>query len=153
MRKYCIIILIFLLVCTGCQKTPEEPIVVGKDQQQMIAAALRTGDLKVRIVPVIIPNVMKNHFYTPFSKDLHNVSYNMHYILFRFICQSIIMKLQGLRSACVCEAVLPDCVQAAMCPDTAHPRSRTVRRTGTVERGPSASSFYVPHEKMGGKNT
>ena len=39
MRKICIIILIFLLVCTGCQKTPEEPIVVGKDQQQMIEKA------------------------------------------------------------------------------------------------------------------
>ena len=39
MRYVCIIILIFLLVCTGCQKTPEEPIVVGKDQQQMIEKA------------------------------------------------------------------------------------------------------------------
>ena len=39
MRNNCIIILIFLLVCTGCQKTPEEPIVVGKDQQQMIEKA------------------------------------------------------------------------------------------------------------------
>ena len=39
MRKTCIIILIFLSVCTGCQKTPEEPIVVGKDQQQMIEKA------------------------------------------------------------------------------------------------------------------
>ena len=39
MRKYCIIILIFLLICTGCQRTPEEPIVVSKDQQQMIEKA------------------------------------------------------------------------------------------------------------------
>ena len=39
MRNCCIIILIFLLICTGCQKTPEEPIVVGKDQQQMIEKA------------------------------------------------------------------------------------------------------------------
>ena len=42
MRNNCIIILIFLLVCTGCQKTPEEPIVVGKDQQQMIKKAQGT---------------------------------------------------------------------------------------------------------------
>ena len=39
MRKICIIILIFLLVCTGCRQTPENPIVVGKDQEQMIEKA------------------------------------------------------------------------------------------------------------------
>ena len=81
---------------------------IFENEKQMVSAAVRTGHKKVRIMPVIIPSVMKNHFYTPFSKDLHNISYNMHYILFRFICQSIIMKLQGLRSACVCEAVLPE---------------------------------------------
>ena len=39
MRKYCIFILIILLLCVGCQQTPAEPIVVGKDQQQMIKKA------------------------------------------------------------------------------------------------------------------
>ena len=39
MKKICWIVLAFVLVCTGCQKTPEEPIVVGKDQQQMIEKA------------------------------------------------------------------------------------------------------------------
>ena len=39
MRKLCILILSILFLCTGCQKTPEAPIVVGKDQQQMIEKA------------------------------------------------------------------------------------------------------------------
>ena len=39
MRKYCIFILIILLLCVGCQKTPAEPIVVSKDQQQRIEKA------------------------------------------------------------------------------------------------------------------
>ena len=39
MRKLCISILSILFLCAGCQKTPEAPIVVGKDQQQMIEKA------------------------------------------------------------------------------------------------------------------
>ena len=39
MRKICIFILSIVLLCAGCQKTPEAPIVVGKDQQQMIEKA------------------------------------------------------------------------------------------------------------------
>ena len=39
MRKICIFILSVVLLCAGCQKTPEAPIVVGKDQQQMIEKA------------------------------------------------------------------------------------------------------------------
>ena len=39
MKKICCIVLAFVLFCVGCRKTPEEPIVVGKDQQQMIEKA------------------------------------------------------------------------------------------------------------------
>ena len=39
MRKSCIIILMILFVCTGCQPTPEGTLIVGKDQAQMIEKA------------------------------------------------------------------------------------------------------------------
>ena len=39
MKKICIIILSILLLCVGCQQTPESSLVVGKDQQQMIEKA------------------------------------------------------------------------------------------------------------------
>ena len=39
MKRICIIILSILLLCVGCQQTPESFLVVGKDQQQMIEKA------------------------------------------------------------------------------------------------------------------
>ena len=39
MKRICIIILSILLLCVGCQQTPESSLVVGKDQQQMIEKA------------------------------------------------------------------------------------------------------------------
>ena len=39
MKRSCISILVFMLLCAGCQQTPESPIVVGRDQQQMIEKA------------------------------------------------------------------------------------------------------------------
>ena len=39
MRKTCIFILTILLICVGCQPTPEEPFVIGKDNEQLIEKA------------------------------------------------------------------------------------------------------------------
>ena len=39
MRKSRIFILIFLLLCSACQPTPETPFVIGKDNEQMIEKA------------------------------------------------------------------------------------------------------------------
>ena len=39
MRKLCIFILSIVLLCTACQPTPEEPFVIGKDNEQMIEKA------------------------------------------------------------------------------------------------------------------
>ena len=39
MRKVCIFILLFLLICVGCQPTPEEPAVTRKDQRAMLERA------------------------------------------------------------------------------------------------------------------
>ena len=44
MKKICIFILIFLLVCVGCQPTPEAPFVIGKDNGQMIEKAQETRE-------------------------------------------------------------------------------------------------------------
>lgn len=44
MRRYCIFILIILLICVGCQPTPEAPFVIGKDNGQMIEKAQETGE-------------------------------------------------------------------------------------------------------------
>lgn len=44
MRKACIFILIFLLICVGCQPTPEAPFVIGKDNGQMIEKAQETRE-------------------------------------------------------------------------------------------------------------
>ena len=44
MRRYCIFFLILLLICAGCQPTPEEPFVIGKDNGQMIEKARETGE-------------------------------------------------------------------------------------------------------------
>ena len=43
MKKICIFILIILLICVGCQPTPEEPFVIGKDNGQMIEKARETA--------------------------------------------------------------------------------------------------------------
>ena len=42
MRKSCIFILILLLLCTACQSTPEEPLIVPKDQELMLEKAAAT---------------------------------------------------------------------------------------------------------------
>ena len=39
MKKYCIIILSFMLLFAACQPTPENTLIVGKDQEQMIEKA------------------------------------------------------------------------------------------------------------------
>ena len=39
MKKICIFILIILLICVGCQPTPEAPFVIGKDNEQLIEKA------------------------------------------------------------------------------------------------------------------
>ena len=44
MRYNCIFILIFLLICVGCQPTPEAPFVIGKDNGQMIEKAKETRE-------------------------------------------------------------------------------------------------------------
>ena len=44
MRKSCIFILIVMLLCVGCQPTPEAPFVIGKDNGQMIEKARETGE-------------------------------------------------------------------------------------------------------------
>lgn len=44
MKKICIFILVFLLVCVGCQPTPEAPFVIGKDNGQMIEKAKETAE-------------------------------------------------------------------------------------------------------------
>ena len=44
MRQICISILLLLLVCVGCQPTPEEPFVIGKDNGQMIEKAKETRE-------------------------------------------------------------------------------------------------------------
>ena len=46
MRYNCIFILIFLLICVGCQPTPEAPFVIGKDNGQMIEKAKETRELE-----------------------------------------------------------------------------------------------------------
>ena len=44
MRNLCIFILILLLLCTACQPTPEEPFVIGKDNEQLIEKARETRE-------------------------------------------------------------------------------------------------------------
>ena len=48
MRKYCILMLLLLLICVGCQPTPEAPFVIGKDNQQLIEKAQETGEPEER---------------------------------------------------------------------------------------------------------
>ena len=44
MRRTCIFILTILLICVGCQPTPEIPFVIGKDNEQLIEKAMETGE-------------------------------------------------------------------------------------------------------------
>lgn len=44
MRRICIFIIAFLLLFTACQPTPSAPIVIGKDNEQMIEKAKETAE-------------------------------------------------------------------------------------------------------------
>ncbi len=44
MRRICIFIIAFLLLFTACQPTPSAPIVIGKDNEQMIEKARETAE-------------------------------------------------------------------------------------------------------------
>ena len=55
MRNSCIFILIFLLICAGCQKTPEQPLIVPKDQELMLEKAAATPEPEAAYVPPKVP--------------------------------------------------------------------------------------------------
>ena len=55
MRKLCISILVMLLLCVGCQKTPEQPLIVPKEQQVMVEKATATQEPEAEYVPPEAP--------------------------------------------------------------------------------------------------